>query len=79
MNKNILILFIKSLNVNNSMFYLKYLGYDFSKDEIEKILPYLKSNTDKLDKNNKNYLMDNLPPVSPYCKKQLSKLFDQFI
>ena len=63
LNKNILILFIKSLNVNNSMFYLKYLGYEFSRDEIEIILPYLKSNTDKLDKNNKNYLMDNFDRI----------------
>ena len=79
MNKTILSLFIKALNVESSYRYLNYFGYDFTKQEIEIVLPYLKSNVDKLDKGNKEYLLSNLPPVSLNCKQQLSKLFDQFI
>lgn len=79
MNKNILSLFIKTLNIDSSFRYLNYFGYNFTRQEIEILLPYLKENVDKLDKNNKNDFFTNIPPVSPYCKNQLSKLFDQFI
>lgn len=79
MNKNILSLFIKTLNVDSSFRYLNYFGYNFTRQEIELLLPYLKENVDKLDKNNKIDFFTNIPPVSTYCKNQLSKLFDQFI
>ena len=80
MNKTILSLFIKALNVDSSFFYLNKLGYDFTYQEIEILLPYLKNNIDLLDKNKKDYLLNKIPTtISPYCKKQVSKLFDKYI
>ena len=80
MNKTILSIFIKALNVNSSYHYLNKLGYNFSYEEIELLLPYLKKNIDLLEKDKKCYLINNIPyEISPYCKLQLSKLFDQFV
>ena len=79
-NKTLLTLFIKALNVNSSYFYLNKLGYDFSYEEIEILLPYLKNNVEYLEKDKKHYLLSKIPKnISPYCKKQVSDLFDQYI
>ena len=79
LNKTLLTIFIKNLNVESYLKYLNYLGFQFNRNEVEVILPYLKNNIEFLDKEHKLYLLKNLPPVSSYCKYQLSLLFDRFI
>ena len=79
LNKTLLTIFIKNLSVDSSLRYLNYLGFQFTYKEVENILPYLKDNLDLLDKEHKDYLLNNLPPVSSSCKYQLSLLFDRFI
>ena len=80
MNKNLLITIIKLTNVNAANSYLNKIGYNFSYEEINLLLPYLKLNTHLLEKDKKDLLISNIPyPISSYCKYQLIKLFDQFI
>lgn len=80
LNKNILITLIKITNVSSAYSYLNKIGYNFTLEEINLLLPYIRRNLDLLDKDKKDILLDNIPyQVTPYCKYQLNKLFNEFI
>ena len=80
LNKAILIIFIKSLNIDSAYKYLNYFGYKISKEDAIVVLPYLKSNLHLLDKNNKDILLENLPKsVSYNSKEELIRLFDKYV
>ena len=80
LNKNILIALIKITNVCSAFSYLNKIGYNFTLEEINLLLPYLRRNLDLLDKDKKDILLDNIPfQITPFCKFQLNKLFIEFI
>lgn len=80
LNKNILIALIKITNVSSAYSYLNKIGYNFTLEEINLLLPYLRRNLDLLDKDKKDILLDNIPfQITPFCKFQLNKLFIEFI
>ena len=80
MNKNVIIFFIKTVNIESANTYLNMIGFNFSKDQIRLILPVLKNNIDKIYEEDINGILRNLPKnVTNYSKNQLIKLFNLYI
>jgi hypothetical protein len=80
LNKNVIIFFIKTVNIESANNYLNMIGFNFSKDQIRLILPVLKNNIDKIYEEDINGILQNLPKnVTNYSKNQLIKLFNLYI
>lgn len=80
LNKNLIILIIKNINIDAAYNYIKYLDYDISKEQLEIILPFLKTNISLLQNDDINNILTKLPTnVSKSSKDQLIKLFKKYI